>query len=111
MLKKILNIQENKVFSLGGGTILSVWNQQCVRDTPETFSVFIDASLENIQIRIGDDFRNGKKRNSLTWAWLLDELEKIYFERYPIYEKLSDYRVTNDTTPEICLWFIISSLS
>ena len=73
--------------------------------------IFIDCPLSEIENRILLDIKQWKKRNPLSTNNVINELEDIYSERYPVYLSLHDYWVSNTTTPDVTVESIINVIS
>lgn len=94
MLKKVSK-SRNSIIATGGGIILNETNREIMTRTG--FVIMLEANPESIAQRIN----NVKKRPVLQSDQpLLPQLESIWSERKPFYEKAADITIeTNDLTP------------
>jgi len=95
-LKEALNLNKNKVISLGGWTIIFDRNIEEINELKNKKIFFLETDLEVIAKRIEKDEKNNQKRNSLTWKWVLEELKEVYTQREKIYKKNCDYIIDNN---------------
>lgn len=86
--------KENLVCALGGGAILH--EEEMANLKRESLILWIDANLREIKKRLEKDKKSASQRPALTNLSWEEEIEKIYKERLPLYQKWADFRV--DTT-------------
>ena len=96
ILKEVLNIKWKKVISLWWWTIIFERNFLEINKLKNKKIFFLETDLEKIAERIKKDELNNNKRNSLTWKWILEELEEVYSIREKIYKKNCDYIINNN---------------
>ncbi|MBP9779061.1 type I 3-dehydroquinate dehydratase [Candidatus Gracilibacteria bacterium] len=108
-LVSILQKDENKIISLGGGAITFKNNQDILLKNSDKL-IYIECPIEIIYTRIKKDEKDGKKRNSLSGKGLLDELQEIYDIRRECYESYFDISVKNTSTQDACVQDIIKKI-
>lgn len=86
--------RENLVCALGGGAILH--EEEMERLKKESVIIWVDASIAEIKERLKEDKKGHSQRPALTNLAWEEEIEKIYKERTPLYQKWAHLRV--DTT-------------
>lgn len=91
-LKNITYNLQNTVLSTGGGIILRDENINILRE--KTYIIFIDRKVEDIIKTLDESSRPLLKKNKEK------SLEKIYSERYHIYDDIADYKVKNNSSIE-----------
>ncbi len=87
---KNVSKEHNQAISIGGGAILNENNIQYLKQNG--IIIFLDVSLEMLKTF------NPKNRPLLKDK---SNLEKLYYERYPLYAKYADITVTKDSLDEI----------
>lgn len=98
-LKEILEKNSESIISLWWGTITFDRNSNLILKNNSKV-IYIYSRLEDISKRIEKDEQNAKKRNSLTWKWIMQELSEVYQKRKDIYEKFYDIKVENNEDVE-----------
>lgn len=88
---KEASLEKNSVISTGGGVIKNSVNVELLKKNGTV--VFIDRPIENIALDI-----NMSKRPLLKEGTA--RLYELYKERYEMYQKSCDIRITNDTSIE-----------
>ncbi len=107
ILKEVLKISWKKIISLWWWTIIFERNILELNKIKYKKIFFLETELEIIAGRIKKDELNNNKRNSLTWKWILEELEEVYSSREKIYKKNCDYIINNNWEIEETINYIL----
>ena len=99
-LNEVLKLDGNYVISLWWWTIIFPRNVEQINKLDDKILIFLETKLENIAKRIEKDEKNNKKRASLTWKSVLDELKEVYTQREDIYKQKAQYIINNDGSLE-----------
>jgi len=102
-LNEILNNVNNSIISLWWGTITFERNQEIILQN-NPILIYIYSDINSIVSRINIDEKLWKKRTSLTWKSLIQELNEVYESRKNIYEKFYNLKINNE-------WDIDNSLT
>lgn len=103
------SIREPSVISLGGGAILRSENRELLKTTG--FTVWLQASAEQLAARLSEDEAQGKRRPSLTSLGTLGEIATVLKQREPLYRESSDLVLQTATSSptelasQIAAWF------
>ena len=106
-----VSVQSPSVISLGGGAILRPENREILKATG--FTVWLQASAEQLAARLSEDEAQGKRRPSLTSLGTLGEIATVLKQREPLYRELSDLILQSATSSpielakQIAVWFQI----
>ena len=96
-LKEISLIKENKIISTGGGTPCFEDNLEIIHTLPNSFSVYLKASVETLIDRLKDSIKNRPLISHLEDPDQLKEfITKHLFERSFYYEKAKVKIKTDD---------------
>lgn len=90
ILSELLNMEEKKVISVGGGLPMREENRKLLKQLG--FVVFLEATKETILERIGYDM----SRPLLAGEDREEKIDKLLEERSPIYRELSDLIIKTD---------------
>lgn len=91
LVAKKISKEHNAVISTGGGIVLKKENIDALRLNGITF--FIDRNLDDLIYKDSNrPLLNGK-----------DSVEKLYTQRYPLYQKYADQIIKNDGSLEQCV--------
>ena len=93
-----------QILATGGGALLSPEALHVVRTRPALI-IYLDASLETIEQRVGD----GSGRPMIAGGER-DRLAQLYTRRRPLYEQLADLTVDADQAIEVKIDTIITAL-
>jgi len=83
-----VSVRESSVISLGGGAILRPENREILKGTG--FTVWLQATAEQLAARLTEDEAQGKRRPSLTSLGTLGEIATVLKQREPLYRESSD---------------------
>jgi len=83
-----VSVRESSVISLGGGAILRPENREILKGTG--FTVWLQATAEQLAARLTQDEAQGKRRPSLTSLGTLGEIATVLKQREPLYRESSD---------------------
>ena len=106
-----VSVQSPSVISLGGGAILRPENREILKATG--FTVWLQASAEQLAARLSEDEAQGKRRPSLTALGTLGEIATVLKQREPLYRESSDLILQSATSSpielakQIAVWFQI----
>lgn len=109
-LKRILQINEDKIISLWWWTITFENNQEILLKKSDKL-IYIECPIDIIRERIEKDEIAWNKRNSLTNKWLFEELQEIYNKRKACYESFFDFSVNNNASLENCVKNILKKVN
>ena len=102
---------EPSVISLGGGAVLRPENRELLKTTG--YTVWLQATAEQLAARISEDEAHGKRRPSLTSLGTLGEIETVLKQREPLYNEASDLILPSaglspiELAQQIATWFQI----
>ena len=118
-LKKILNITQNYILSLGGGCVLSEINRTLLRKDPENIIIYLDANHDVLASRVikSIDKRpifhklQSNHNADIVQARVLDSVVELYAERKQLYEEIANITINISTlAPNQVVIKIINSL-
>ncbi len=98
--------RESLVLATGGGAVLSETNRQRLKQAGPV--VWLQASVQNLVARIGQDSRTAGRRPSLTGRSVTEEVSAVLESRRKFYEDAAtftvstDGRSTEDVAEQIC---------
>lgn len=88
---KYLCLFQNKIISTGGGTLLNFNNVQALHKTSKI--IFLNVPLNIIKKRLLNDYSRPLLNK-------VKHLEKLYYERLPLYKNIADIIVNNTSNIE-----------
>jgi len=103
------SMQQPSVISLGGGAILRPENRDILKAMG--FTVWLQASAEQLAARLAEDEAQGKRRPSLTPLGTLGEIATVLQQREPLYQESADlilqsaFSSPNELAKRIAAWF------
>lgn len=103
------SLRQPSVISLGGGAILRPENRDILKSTG--FTVWLQASAEQLAARLAEDESQGKRRPSLTPLGTLGEIATVLKQREPLYQESADlilqsaFHSTTELAKQIAAWF------
>ena len=93
---------KNTLLATGGSAVFSPLAMEHIRDNSDV--IYLEVSFENILERVFDFKERGFIKESH------QSIQEAYMERLVLYEKYSDYSVTNNGSVEACVQKIICLL-
>ena len=90
----VICLQKRLVVATGGGIILDPQNRETLRK--DFFTAWLKAEPQTIRHRLSSDPRSPQMRPALSDLPILEEIEKLLYEREPLYSQVANIEIDTE---------------
>jgi len=93
-LLRLISLQKDLVVATGGGVVLDPQSRRVLRES--FFAVWLKATPETIYARLSSDPGSTQTRPSLSELPVKEEIEKVLFQREPLYSQVAGIEIDTE---------------